>query len=46
MSLGRFQDIDGTRPVELNIRPYGDVPITSAWDVLNTSVGDFPWRYK
>ena len=34
-----------TCPLELNIRPYGDVLIRSARGVLNTSVGDVPWRY-
>ena len=34
-----------TCPLELNIRPYGDVLIRSAGGVLNTSVGDVPWRY-
>ena len=48
-SLGRPQDVSEDvgrpRPLELNIKPYGDVLITSAGDVLNTSVGDVPWRY-
>lgn len=32
-------------PLELHIKPYGDVLITYAGDVLKTSVGDIPWRY-
>ena len=48
-SLGRPQDVSEDvgrpRPLELNIKPYGDVLITSVGDVLNTSVGDVPWRY-
>ena len=34
-----------TRPLELQIRPYWDVLVTSAGNVLKTSKGDVPWRY-
>ena len=34
-----------TRPLELQIRPYWDVLVTSAGHVLKTSTGDVPWRY-
>ena len=46
VSQRRAQEVGRTRPLELNIRPYGDILITSAGDVLRTSVGDVPWRYK
>ena len=45
VSQGRFQEVGGTHPLELNIRPYEDVLIRSVGDVLKTSVGDAPWRY-
>ena len=45
MSLGRPQDVGTARPLELNTRPYGNVLIKSAGEVLKTSVGDVPWRY-
>ena len=34
-----------TCPLELNIRSYGDILITSAGDVLKTLIGDVPWSY-
>ena len=34
-----------TRPLELQIRPYWDVLVTSAGHVLKTSTGDVPSRY-
>ena len=47
MSLERPQDVSedvsSPRPLELNIKLYGDVLIT--YDVLKTSVGDVPWPY-
>ena len=39
------QGVGRTRPMELNIRPYGDVLTASAGDILKTSLGDIPWRY-
>ena len=45
VSQGRPQDVGMTSPLESNIRPYGDVLITPAENVLKTSVGDVPWRY-
>ena len=53
MSLGRPQDVSeglhqgvGRTPLlELNIKPYRDVLITSAGDVFKTLVGDVPWHY-
>ena len=45
VSEERPQDVGRTRLLELNIRLYGDVLITSTGDVLKTSVGDIPWRY-
>ena len=41
-SEGRPQDVGRTRPLELNIRPYENVLITSAGDVLKTLAGDDP----
>ena len=41
---GQPQGVGRTRPVELNIRQYGDVLITSVGDVFKTSEGDVPWR--
>ena len=45
VSKERPQDEGRTRPLEVNIRQYGKVLITSAGDVLKTSVWDVPWRY-
>ena len=45
MTEGCPQGVGRTRPLELNIRPYGDVFTTSVGDVLKMSVGDVPWRY-
>ena len=45
VSEGCPQGVGRTRPLELHIRPYGEVLITSAGDVLTTSVRDVPWRY-
>ena len=42
-SLGRPQDVGRTRPLELQIRPYRDVLVTSAEDLLKTLAGDVPW---
>ena len=44
-SEGRPEDVGRTSPLELHIRLYGYVLITSAGDALKTSVGDVPWRY-
>ena len=41
----RPQDVGRARSLELQIRPYGDVLVTSAGDVLKTPAGDVPWRY-
>ena len=45
VSEGRPQDVGRPHPLELNIRQYVDTLLTSAGDVLKTSVGDVPW-YK
>ena len=42
---GLPKGVGRTRPLELNIRPYGDALITSSGDVLETFVGNVPWRY-
>ena len=42
---GRPQDVGKTRSLELNIRPYGDILITSAEGILKTSIGNVSWRY-
>ena len=44
VSEGRPQDVGRTRLVEFNIRPCGDVLITSAENVHKTSVEDVPCR--
>ena len=43
VSEGRPHDFGRKRPLEVNIRPYGDALITSAGDFLKTSVRDVPW---
>ena len=45
VSKVRPQDVGSTRPLELKIKPYWDVLVTSALEVLKTSAGDVPWRY-
>ena len=45
MSLGRPQDVGSTRSLELNIRPYWHIIITSAGGVLKMSVGNVLWHY-
>ena len=47
-SLGLPQDISERRRaslLELQIRPYGNVLVTSLGDVIKTLAGDVPWRY-
>ena len=45
VSEERPQDVGRKCPLELQIRPYGDVLVTSAGDLLKTSAGDVPWHY-
>ena len=45
VSKVRPQDVGCTRPLELQIKPYWDVLVTSALEVPKTSAGDVPWRY-
>ena len=45
VSKVRPQDVGSTHPLELQIKPYWDVLVTSALEVLKTSAGDVPWRY-
>ena len=42
VTKGQTQSVGRTRTLDLNIRPYGDVLITSAKDVLKTPIGDVP----
>ena len=44
-SEGRPQDVGTTHHLELQIRPYWDVLVTSATYVLKMSTGDFPQLY-
>ena len=42
VSEGHPQDVDRTRPLELRVRPFRDLLIKSAGDVLKIPVGDVP----